>query len=90
MQKRTALVLLAILGLTAIWMIGFHLLLFPQQGVLGFSGIGMIAVALMAINKQWLYPSAPPMPRQALVRSVLVALVLGTCLTLLFGALLAS
>ena len=87
MQKRNAMVLLVILVLTGIWMIALHMVVFPEMGLLGLSGIGMIAVVLMAINRRWLLPGAPPMSRETLNRSILIAAGMGTMLSLLFGAL---
>jgi hypothetical protein len=87
MQKRNAIVLLIILGLTGIWMTALHMVVFPVMGVLGLSGIGMIAVILMALNRRWLLPDSPPLTREALNRSILVAAGMGTLLSLLFGAL---
>ena len=82
MNKRNALRLLAVLGGAAIWMIILHLILFPGQGIFGVTGLGMTAVALMFFNRDWLQPSAPPLPRQALLRSVVIALVLGASVVL--------
>lgn len=87
LQKRNTKVLLIILALTAVWMIALHLLLFPGQGFLGISGIGMTAVALMFLNRQWLLPLAPPLPRPAVQRSIALAVVMGTGFSLMFGAL---
>lgn len=87
MQKRNALRLLALLGGTAVWMVILHLILFPGQGSFGITGIGITAVVLMVLNKDWLHPSAAPLPQRMLVRSAIVAFVLGCSFVLLFGAL---
>lgn len=90
MQKRNAVVLLVILGLTGVWMVALHLLVFPGQGAFGLPGIGMIAVILMILNRQWLLPSALPMTRDVLNRNILVAVGMGTMISLVFGALLGT
>jgi len=87
MHKRNALRLLALLGGTMVCMVILHLILFPGQGSFGITGIGITAVVLMALNKDWLHPAAPLLPRHRLVRSGLVALILGCSFVLLFGAL---
>ncbi len=87
MQKRNAVALLVILGLTGIWMTALHMVVFPDVGILGISGIGMIAVILMALNRRWLLPDSPPLSRDALNRSILIAVGMGTFLSLVFGAL---
>lgn len=81
------LVLLGVLALTGVWMTLLHMILFRKQGLLGISGIGITGVALLALNRPWLLPNAAPLSRQALRRSVMVALVLGASFVLLFGAI---
>jgi hypothetical protein len=87
MHKRNTLRLLAVLGGTAVWMVLLHLLIFPGQMSIGITGIGMTGVALMVINRDWLHPAARLMPRPVLLRSALIAAVLGASFVLLFGAL---
>jgi len=87
MQKRNAAILLIVLGLTAVWMAALHLVVFPGRGLFGISGIGITAVALMFLNRRWLVPGAPPLPRGALNRSIIVAAGMGTGFSLIFGAL---
>ena len=87
MHKRNALWLLALLGGTMIWMVIFHMIIFPGQGSFGITGIGVTAVVLMFFNRNWLHPAAAPLPRQMLVRSGVIAFVLGCSFVLLFGAL---
>ena len=87
MNRRNARTLLVVLLGAAVWMMAIHLLFFSGQGLFGISGIGMTAVALMAINRPWLYPDAPPLPRKALIRSIVVAAVMGTGFSVLFGSM---
>jgi hypothetical protein len=68
-------------------MVILHLILFPAQSSIGITGIGITAVVLMALNKDWLHPAAHPITRAMIVRSIVVALVLASSFVLLFGAL---
>ena len=72
---------------TAVWMTAVHLLLFAKQGLIGISGIGLTAVALMFLNRWWLLPSSPAYPRPLIVRNALISAILGTSFVLLFGAI---
>jgi hypothetical protein len=72
---------------TAVWMTILHLILFPGQGLLGISGIGITAVALMLLNRWWLLPSSPAYARPLILRNALIAAILGTSFVLLFGAI---
>jgi|GEM_PF-3477704 len=87
MQRRNALTLVMVLIAVAVWMTVIHLILFPRQGILGISGIGLTAVALMFFNRYWLAPGAPALPRPIILRSLMVAAILGTSFVLLFGAI---
>ncbi|MDB5034580.1 MAG: hypothetical protein JWQ98_1821 [Chlorobi bacterium] len=90
MHRRNGFILLGVLGLIAVAMSVVHIVVFPRQGYFGISGLGITAVALMFLNRRWLHPSAPTLPRMMMVRSLLVGGLLGISFTLFFGALMAA
>ncbi|MEP7220379.1 MAG: hypothetical protein ABI876_15755 [Bacteroidota bacterium] len=90
MHRRNGFILLGVLGLVAVAMIVVHIVVFRRQGYFGISGLGMTAVALMFLNRRWLHPSAPPLPRKMLLRSLLIGGMIGLSFTFFFGALMSA
>ena len=87
MNRTNAITLLIILISTALVMLAIRMIVFPQHPPLAVAGIGSVAVILMLLNRRWLAPGAPAMPRMAVLRSIAAALILGIGMALLFGAM---
>ena len=87
MHRRNSLILLGLLAATAVWMTVVHLVLFPSQGFIGITGIGITAAAVLMLNRQWLQPDAEKLPPIMVRRSLFLCGVLGTSFTLLFGGM---